>query len=229
MPIPVLTDHYSAQVIFKGQTGLPEDVYTNTFYFKNETFGQTPAQIADALAADLLEFYFTVPTGVASPVAIGSRFSSNTIAPIGELRVYDLGDPAPRYPQIRPMTWGAMSATNLPSEVCVCLSYVASENQPRNRGRIYLGPLGTPAVTNAGGRTVVGSSFLESALASAVRLKDKSSFTWEVWSPTSATMKPITGFWADNAFDTQRRRGERANLRYTAGSYLGQIGTPIGV
>lgn len=227
MPIPVLTDHYSAQVIFRGLSGSPKDVYTNTFYFRNESGPGSSAQMADNLATDLQEFYGTAPTDVASPVSISSRMSGAVIADNPELRVYDLGQPAPRYPIIRFLTIDFNTTSYFPSEVAACLSYVAAENQPRSRGRIYLGPLAANTAVVADGRATIDANFRTCALASSRRLMLKPNHTWELWSPTSGQMKTITGLWMDNAFDTQRRRGEEASGRLTIGTYAGQSGTQV--
>jgi hypothetical protein len=227
MAIPVMTDYYSAQVIFRGLSGVPEDVYTNTFYFRNDNFAGGHETVADQLRDDLEQFYNDPPTTVATPVSILAHYSSQVVSPEVEVRVYDLGQPAPRYPKIRTFTGTIPNTMALPSEVAACLSYVSEENQPRNRGRIYLGPLSQSASELADNRAVVKLNFRHSALASAQRLIDKPTFTWSLWSPTSAQMKQITGLWMDNAYDTQRRRGERATHRYTSGFYQGQSGTEV--
>lgn len=224
MPIPVLTDYFSAQVIFKNQNGNPKDVYTNTFYFRNDTFVGTTDDVATDLLADLQEFYTAQPTGVLTPVTVLSRFSNLLLDLEVEVRVYDLGLPAPRYPRLRNFTATGMHSGAIPAEVAACLSYVAAENQPRNRGRIYLGPLSTNAVNAGNGNTAVDENWRRSVLASAKRLMDKPEYTWSLWSPTSQEMKPITGAWMDNAFDTQRRRGEEADVRHYMGEYLGRSG-----
>jgi hypothetical protein len=226
-PIPVKTDHFSAQVIWRGKTGSSEDVYTNTFYFKNDNIPSSPDSVADQLAGDLEEFYNDAPTTIASPVSIASGFSSQTIENEAEVRVYDLGQPAPRYPKIRSFVATVPNNTPLPSEVAACLSYVSVQNQPRQRGRIYLGPLGTGALEASEGRAVVKVGWRHSVLAAAERLRNKPQFQWVLWSPSDNEMKEITGTWMDNAFDTQHRRGERATQRVTAGFYQGQSGTPV--
>ena len=225
MPIPPIVDHYSAQVIFKGKTGQPEDVYTNTFYFHNNNFGGTHDSVADQLADDLLEFYNATPNNVVNGLAIVGGMSSAIINADFDIRVYALGDAAPRYPKIRTRTLTALSANALPSEVCVCLSLVAQQNQPRNRGRIFIGPLSNSVMTVVNGRPTVTDAYRTGLLGSLIRLKDKPSFEWCVYSKADNAMKVISGGWVDNAFDTQRRRGEKANLRTVAGTYLGQSGT----
>lgn len=224
MPIPVITDHYSAQVILRNPNGNPKDVYTNTFYFRNDTDFGTSQDIAEDIRADLEEFYTVAPVGVLTPVSVSSRFSTLMAGPEAEVRVYDLGQPAPRYPIVKTFPLVGGTSTALPAEVSACLSYVAAENQPRSRGRIYLGPLGTNALAASSGATEVAEVWRRSVLASAKRLMDKPQYVWCLWSPTSLQMKHITGAWMDNAFDTQRRRGEESSVRHYMGEYQGRSG-----
>lgn len=227
MPIPVINDHYSAQVIFSGMSGQPEDVFTNTFYFHNNNFGGTHDSVADQLRDDLSEFYTVNATNVTGGVSIVSRLAGAVLNTSAEVRVYDLGQAAPRYPKIRTFPLTGAAATALPSEVAACLSYVGGQNQPRYRGRIYLGPLATAAGSVVDGRQSLSSGFIIGALGAAYRLMQKPSFEWCVYSPTDNAMRVITGAWMDDAFDTQRRRGEKAQSRQTIGQYLGQKGTLI--
>lgn len=226
MPIPVIPDHYQAQVIFSGHSGLGEDVFTNTLHFRNDNIVGDAEEVADRLADDLAEFYGAAPTGVPSPVSIASRLSSLTVGSDITVKVYDLGLAAPRFPHIRTRSLTGLSATAMVSEAAVCLSLVASQNTARNRGRIFIGPLGTGAGTvNANGfRPHPG--FCQSILGSYARLAGKAEHTPCVYSPTDNQMKPLTGAWVDDAFDTQRRRGLDATTRWVFGEYLGKKGVP---
>lgn len=228
MAIPVHTDHYLAQVIFKGKSGLPADVYVNTFFFRNDDVISDAEEVADRLADHLLEFYNVAPTGGSgTPHAVGLLMSSATIENDFEVKVYDLGLPAPRNPLSRIRTMSTLHGTALPSECAVCLSYVATANQPRNRGRIYIGPLASTVGDLEGGRMIVSAGAQEMILLSAERLANKSEHTWSLYSRADNAMKPLTGAWCDNAFDTQRRRGEEATERHHIGTYAGQAGTAV--
>jgi len=224
MPIPVIPDHYQAQVIFAGLSGAGEDVFTNTFHFRNDNIIGDQIEVADRLADDLAEFYGAIPVGAPTNVTIASRLSSLTISPDITIKVYDLGLAAPRFPQVRTRTLTGLSATAQASEVSVCLSLVSAQNSARNRGRIFLGPLSTNAgiVEDNGFRPSI--DFSRSILASWVRLQGKAEHTPCVYSRTDNQMKPISGAWVDNAFDTQRRRGLDATKRYVSGDYLGKKG-----
>ncbi len=107
----------------------------------------------------------------------------------------------------------------LPTEVAACLSYVADRNLPRNRGRIYLGPLGTNALVTSAGRVLVSPAFRTALRESAARLQGANgqSISWHLYSTVANQMKLITGGWVDDAFDTQRRRGTAPTVRETWG------------
>lgn len=227
MPIPPIADHFAAQVILKGKSGNPADVYTNTFYFQNSNFVGSPDQFADQLRDHLEDFYNVKDPGVVGGGAIATFLSGSTLEVEAEVRVYDLGNPAPRYPMIRFFDLLNMPVGVLPSEVAVCLSYVADQNQPRQRGRIYLGPLNPSCAEITNGRAQVNTNMRIGALGALRALVNINNHALKLWSPTDQTMKEITGGWMDNAFDTQRRRGEEATARMTFGSYLGQSGTQL--
>lgn len=227
MPIPVSPDYFSAQVVFRGKSGSAQDVYTNTFYFLKKVALTDHADMAEALADQLLTFYTVKDPGIVGGAAISTFLSSAVIETAMEVRVYDLGDPTPRYPIVLSRTLTGMQATAIPSEVTACLSLVAEQNQPRQRGRIYLGPLTNGSIVVANGRAQVADNLRIGALGAARALMNINDHDWVLWSPTDQQFKRFTGAWMDNAFDTQRRRGEEATNRYTIGAYQGQAGTPV--
>lgn len=227
MPIPPIEDHFQAQVIFSGVSGKAEDVFTNTWHFRNDNIVGDADEVADRLADHLAEFYTATPTNVAGGIALASRMSGQVIAGDIIVKVYDLGLPAPRFPLIRTRGNTVLGSTSLPSEVACCLSLVASQNTARNRGRIYLGPLTSNAGQFTNGAFRPATILIDSMLASLARLAGKAEHTPCVYSPTDGAMKPITGGWVDDAFDTQRRRGEDASMRHVWGNYLGIKGQPV--
>jgi hypothetical protein len=196
-------------------TAIPEDAATNTFYFASvaEPTSGDAATIADRLDA----FYGTIDAYL-SPVVSTTG---------GSYKFYKMSDPQPRTPFITltmdPLTVGA---SGLAEEVAVCLSYNATpasgESPARRRGRIFIGPLATNAVT--GGTTTAFSQTsvaLRGALqVAAAQLADQSeTFQWSVYSPTDLIARQIVGGYIDNSLDTQRRRGRRPTARTT---WLGQ-------
>jgi hypothetical protein len=107
----------------------------------------------------------------------------------------------------------------------VCLSFKAQPNPPinpaRRRGRIYIGPLTTEVVTAAVTGDARPQALLLTTLTQAgKRLADRLEFEWSVYSRSSGIVAPIAELWADNAFDTQRRRGAKATSRVTLAAAL---------
>ena len=141
------------------------------------------------------------------------------------LTYYDLADTKPRAP-IKVTQWtlgaGATSGQNLPREVSVCLSYkgVYGSGIPRarQRGRLYIGPLNT--LTMLGNWTVTPT--LQSGFISALTNAGKylvsvgdANARWAVRSETGGFSTYVTSGWVDDAWDTQRRRGNEAVSRTT--------------
>jgi hypothetical protein len=133
-----------------------------------------------------------------------------------EYRIYDLGDPPPREPTIVPSTaWIKPTGSGLPAEVAIVLSFYGSRNLPRQRGRLFIGPLDTGVLSQA--TNAVVRPALESR--DAIRrgavnvLNTTQNLTWVVISPTAATATVIENGWIDDAFDTQRRRGVAPSSR----------------
>ena len=129
----------------------------------------------------------------------------------------------------------------LPSEVAVCVTMagigrdVAAVEAPdgadpgvaidrpkqRRTGRIYIGPLNTFTLEVVSGVVRPGPDFIATAN-SALRQLDDSIRTatsgdgfLAVWSRADAAMYEVVESWIDNAFDTQRRRGEGSTARTT--------------
>lgn len=88
----------------------------------------------------------------------------------------------------------------------------------RRTGRLYLGPLGANAITVTGGVARPSNVLQDMLLASAIQLDaalDAASPGCDlgVWSRADAQIYTLAFVSVDNAFDTQRRRGEAATAR----------------
>lgn len=193
-----------AMVIQKGTTGLPEDVYVNTWHFVSGAGQGTYEEEAQAAANNLDGFYDQIK-GFLSSVQVSDV----------EYRMYNLADPQPREPLIFEASWQPTgSGAEMPTEVATCLSFYKDRNLPRNRGRLYIGP--HPISVSAQGRP---SPVFRTALAAAatslidIGLAPGSISAWALYSPTDDQGKIVTNGWVDNAFDTQRRRGEAPTER----------------
>jgi hypothetical protein len=212
---PIVPGGLRVQWILRGRTGLPEDKYVTTWAFKT-TDGLPPTVGQSVAAKDLVTEFFT---GVTAPqtVALRSYLGGQVDQPNTECRVYRLGDAPPREPTIFTLNLGGITTSSLPSEVAVVNSFFSLRNLPRNRGRIYFGPLTTPSMTTLTNGVNFPSTALQTALVeSSKRLRAAAGaqgLVWSVLSQVDAVMRPITAGWVDNAWDTQRRRGESASGR----------------
>lgn len=208
-----------AQVVLPATTGLPSDVFINTFHFVTAVNNSI---IGAEIALRLATFYNTntVSTGNSVDDYLGNIIDRGVGAAL--VKLYDEADNnLPPYYEDSFTLGAAIAATDLPWEVAMCLSFkntsTTSYPERNRRGRIYLGPLTTSAQTESGGSVRPSSAFGDTALASAARLHDADDADagWVVWSKTLGLSFPVEVGWWDNAFDTQRRRGEAATARTT--------------
>lgn len=219
MADPQLDNVYRAQAIWQGPTLLPEDQFVNSFAFVRDTddFDSDADEMSDEISERLREFYL-------EPVAPATNglvwwLPQQIVAQGLVIKVYDLGQPPPRQPREYAHSVAIPSASSnnaLPWEVALTASFYGERNLPRQRGRIYLGPLSERAL--ADGSDARPSAELLVALAGAVErlalgrgIGDNA--VMGVLSPTDAEIRPVTAGWVDNAFDTQKRRGNEASSR----------------
>lgn len=215
--------------------GLPEDRTQNTWHFGTQPGGSTTLdriQIRDALQA----FYSDQVTGVGGPI---DAFLAGTISrTVGRtIRFYEKDTGEKNFGSPIEVETGlpidaAGTATNLPGEVACVLSYhgdltdvpeEAGNTRPaaQRRGHIYIGPFNLGANEGSGTARSRPSPTLFNVIAGAAgRLLDTSqgaiSWTWMVAhaADTAAwTVTQVVGGWSDDAWDTQRRRGEDASTR----------------
>lgn len=215
MADPVITDHYRVLAVFQRSSGLPEDVCVNSWAFRNDQLGAGIEGVGGAMKNALDAFYYGDDGAGNAPADFFS------VGLVGlEYRVYDLGQPVPRQPYIVSSDlFVTTSQRGFPGEVAAVMSFVAGVNAPRNRGRVYLGPLNRNAAATTGGREVVNPAFRDAVVNNAEALAGTSeSVTWTLISQADAAAKVITGGWMDDGFDTIRSRGRAAESRATWGS-----------
>jgi hypothetical protein len=223
--------NYLATVTLEHRSGLVEDRVINTFSF--ETDAALISADADEIRDRLETFYSTTGEGAAHPISyyLGTALT-RTIKPI--VRLYNLGGHLDGTPAGSPV-WIRTFANNLglygensglPAEVALCLSFhgdygldveFAPGQRPRarDRGRVFLGPLtaNTLAISSTG-RVTPADTVRDAWLGAGKDLRDANDDKrWSVWSRAAARMTPVTLCSVDDAFDTQRRRGEKALAR----------------
>lgn len=207
------------------QSDSSKDQFVNTFHLLVGSVEESSFPGVDAALRD----FYSVAVGGGQPVKYYLS-PNNDIVGGGRVKIYDLSDPIPRIPlydasfDIGPSGGGG---DPLPSEVACCLSYagVPTSGIPvsSTRGRIYIGPLSTTAsgVTplTVGARPLLAfrTALVNAGKRLANDLADLDPVTlWVVHSPTHNTNTGIVRFWADDAWDTQRRRGIAPQSRVTA-------------
>lgn len=211
-------------------TGLPEDVVTNTFHFK--WFGGSDPVLADYQAlrdktAAFYEYIFSSGSGV--------QMAQWARPALSRFKIYCLEDPKPRVPRydtIDPLTVGQDTAGTIVPEAAICVSIsgsiISGDSAARRRGRVFLGALGNSCMGVGGASQfpiVTSLATTRAAAAAATMCASLDNWNWSVFSPTTfaqtGSYEPaysaVVQGWVDNAFDTQRRRENKATTRTTFG------------
>lgn len=208
-------------------SGLPEDVVQNTFTFVCQDGTNYLEYIEDTLQA-------------AYDNVTGAYTHDIDRTPGATLTFYDWTIAAPNPPiATSTLTIQAVSGTayDLPQEVALVCSFeaptVAGVPMARRRGRVYLGPWCTASAVDSTvpptsiitatkdfGLDIVTACPLNGTIASWAVLSRKQGGGWLLPGQSgppnfAAAVSPVTHGWVDNAWDTQRRRGQKATARTT--------------
>lgn len=217
---------YIVQVAFQPKDALPRDQMENVWHFSTAGAVDVSADSAD-ITTKISNFYLVAGgTGIPSV----SSFYSPTLSEAVTCKFYD--EDSALHPRIQlalttfAITVGA--APGLPEEVALCMSYYASQNVPRKRGRLYLGPFARPLDDTEDTSDTPSASRPDPALLTSVcdagkALVDASS-TGAKWCQRSGIgtgtlgapvviYSPVTNGWCDNEWDSQRRRRITATSR----------------
>lgn len=219
---------YLVQTAIPYFTGLPEDVAINTWHFNWINPGDPATANYISLCGDVAAFYAFVFNVTANVQLLSGICKPN----LAVQKVYNLSDPEPRSP-VYTDTAGIAAGTDVafttPLEVSLCLSYqgakVSGFDQASRRGRIYLGPLGDLASTT-GDPThfpAPSSTWINRITTAAHQLTVDTighGWEWVVYSRKNNTSTAIVNGWVDNAWDTQRRRGNAPSTRTTWTAFL---------
>jgi hypothetical protein len=199
-----------AQVRIPAVSTVSEDTVTNTWHF---LIPGDPLGSINNITTALSTFYEAFDT-------YKSNLQSWTTA---RVKYYNLSDTEPRVPigdEALSTISSAPAGNPLPHEVACVVSfagdYVSGQSQARRRGRVYIGPLNTQAVTTTG---LLTSALVTAAAAAADALLTSSTasadWSWVVYSPSGNVSYSVTNGWVDNAPDIQRSRGFKATVRTT--------------
>jgi len=218
-------DLYRVEHAFTGKSGLPKDSMVNVFHFNWIAAG--PPDESNWTALDLQVRGFYNQTFTPSLFPLSHFMSDDLVGQTETVKIYALsyvpGPPA-RIVAGSPVyeTTGLTGDTfggddTLPYEVAFCLSYhalpIPGIPNGRFRGRIFLGPLALNCL-GASGRPApeLGSACLNGAqgLNSGANALG---WQWCIYSPTQSVVEAVPwgngmmSFSIDDAWDTQRRRG----------------------
>lgn len=210
-----------AQVIFRHVSGLPEDVSVNTFHFSTADGSIGSSHVVEA-AARIEAGYNLQTAGLKILDVLGGQLNGTW-----HVKGFDLGDSTPRVPKADlELVAFTPSGTSLPAEVALCVSYQATPQsgnpQASRRNRVFLGPLGV--TVNAANASDVASRPTLAAKNTAIQgikklntaVNGATNLQWVVYSEKLQAFAAVHDLWVDDAFDTQRRRGEAPTSRVTA-------------
>ena len=218
------------QVTMERDSLIPADRIVNTLHYAQYLGGVQVADFLTPTEAQALATNFLAEWTPWMASLLGSSLTGAV-----NVKVYDAGDPEPRVPlgEAEDLS-NTVSATCLPNELAVCLSFsgeeVSGTAQARRRGRIFLGPLPTTAMDSATvGDVGVAATYRSNAisLGQAIATVDGTSGTTFALGVLSRrrmadgetlhdAFTRATRLWVDNAFDVQRKRGKVASVRSAA-------------
>jgi hypothetical protein len=225
-----VVDGLIVEASWQGHSGIPRDRFVNTFHFTAEAGAKSANDGANACGR-VADFYMGV-TGAGHTV-------SSMLSPemtVCTLNAYDLAAAKPRPILFHAtITRSPGSDGPMPEEVALCLSYYSTRNIPRERGRIYIGPLNVGTLGGAGvsGQSLPNALLTNAMKDAAVRLATTGdgvsgggffditptittrSCSWVLFSRADAATKLISAGWIDNEWDVQHRRRIAATARTT--------------
>lgn len=214
---------YLVQAILPYRSNLPSDVAVNNFVF--EISEGTQEDTEDVISLALTDFY---NSGTQKIVSFLSPALRGAVTAEGGLiaKAYKLDDPKPRPPRYElelPLPVPS-SGSSLPLEVAAVASFqaprLAGTIQARRRGRVYLGPLNTNAVTTDGSSKLplLNSTLVTAIVDACQRLQaghvvGDASVDWYVWSRVNNDFVKVDNGWVDAEPDTMRSRETRPKSR----------------
>jgi hypothetical protein len=129
------------------------------------------------------------------------------------VKAYDCQGAKPNYPLATAVRdAGTAVATNINRDVALCLSFFSDTNRPRQRGRLYI-PCCICAIQPSGAYATAAHMNTVGTLATTFSALGGINVDWVVFSKKDNTSHPVTNWYVDNNWDTQRRRGPRSTAR----------------
>jgi hypothetical protein len=175
-------------------TTFPADAMIITPHFNDSGAGTDP----EGLATDLIEAWRT--------------YTGLTLTQMN-CKAYDAQGTAPVYPQADVTTGtGGIQVASLNRDVALCLSYFATHNRPRTRGRLYIPVCCIGQAPNAAKASSTNMQRVADLVPILTDLGG-ADVDWCVYSRRDDTARTVTNWYVDNEWDTQRRRGTKSTAR----------------
>jgi hypothetical protein len=183
---------YRAQIQFPADSALPRDIITINPHYE----GNDPAGLAAALKANMI-----------AVTEVGATHAFT-------IKIYDAQKAPPSFPLATASQAGTNFTSPAPRELALCLSYYATWNRPRFRGRLYIPGF---LVGAAGASLRPTGTMITKALAWGTTLGKNlpSGHWWAVYSKMDDSAKQVNNIWVDDEWDVQRSRGMRGTTRQT--------------
>jgi hypothetical protein len=199
---------YAAQVTLISATGASEDNQSNTFAAGQ--IGTLDLTYAQNWTTTIKAFYdLVVNNGGLKGISQNNHV----------IKFYDIETPQPNYP-IWTRTFNLATvpaAVDMPQEVALCVSYANSLAvtipRARRRGRLYISGWAETGNTNGRPTNLVCDGLLAAFTGYVTAFNALGTLDASIWSRTGGVTYPIDTAHVDNAWDTQRRRGNRSTYR----------------
>lgn len=143
-----MTNYYIVTATFQHSDNLSKDRFVNRFYFAGGVGGDTVLEAQNAMGR--VDKFFNTPGS--GGISVG-EFLSADLNRLVNVKVYDYAALTPR-PILYENGFTLLAAggsQSLPPEAAVCISYYSARNLPRQRGRLFIGPLCLLALAGTGG------------------------------------------------------------------------------
>jgi hypothetical protein len=220
---------YRVAVNLQDISGLPRDQYESSFYFWDT---EVLPPIFTGWATALKNFYGNIANFLSPQLATS----------LSTIKVYRMADTRPRAPifeeSFNPFASTGAGSAALPAEVACCLSLQGpvqpSPVKPQSyRGRIFVGPLATAAMSSSTGVTKQSRpdpGFIASLYTAAVAIGtaiNTPTTEWVIRSEKQHMLYPVVSVSVDDAWDTMRSRGDRPTAR--SGAPMGGTGGSVAI
>lgn len=234
-----MADLYRMVTTFPFKSAIPRDVSVNVMHFTDPTSDLSAEQRDDLFAAFRAFYAESADPGEVVPVL---EYMSDMIVQDAVLQgIFHLNFVTGEWSPVEERTSAFGDGTNnvsLPMQCAACVTWTGNRDSQSGaasllskrsrRGRNYIGPLNTSALSSGTGSggfrdPFISAGLRESLLAAQPRLvADLQEIDSQlvIFSPTHNAATIIEGGWIDNEMDIQRRRAQDATERYPWGDPL---------